>query len=279
MKKKILSCLVLSIFLIPQIGLASNDEELKLGFFADRREVSTKTLLLNDAVNQRIAEIGNRVAKASDKPGIKYVFRIINDPVINASSAAGGFIYINTGLLDVLESEDELAAVIAHEIAHVDKSHQINHVYAVHRSIVTGQVAGVLIGVAFAAAGVAAMGTAPSVYSPSYSMYSSMTNQVAQLGLRLGGVMGDAMAVSMAEGYGKEQELEADSLSIQYTKNANYDPNALVGVFKKLQSVKTKMGINDKNYVSALLNAKPGLDERIKQAETLISNAGEQQGR
>lgn len=95
--------------------------------------LSRITVVLNHKLNKRITEIGNRVAKASDKPEIKYTFRIINDSTINAYGADGGFVYINTGLLDVLESEDELAAILGHEIAHISKSHQINSLRSAHQ--------------------------------------------------------------------------------------------------------------------------------------------------
>ena len=108
-----------SLFVFPLISHAEYDEEMKFGSYADRLFISTHTILFDESINKRITEIGNRVAKVSDKPDTKYTFRIINDSNINAYSVSGGYIYINTGLLDVLESEDELASIISHEIAHV----------------------------------------------------------------------------------------------------------------------------------------------------------------
>ena len=76
----------------------------------------------------------------------------------------------------------------------------------------------------------------------------------------------------MIKGYGKKQELEADALAIQYTKRANYDPNALVDVFKRLASIRNSLKINEQNYISSLINAEPGLEERIKQAGVLMNS-------
>lgn len=264
---------VLILLVFPKIGFTADNKEIKFGFYADRKVLSARTIVFNDALNKRINEIGNRVVKVSDRPDIKYTFRVVNDSTINAYAAAGGFVYINTGLLDVLESEDELAALLGHEIAHISKEHQINFIYAAHQKRVAGTIAGICIGVALAAAGAYAMGPAPPSYSPSYGYHQQLSSQMVDLGLQAGSALGDAMTVSMIGGYGKKQELEADALAIQYTKKAGYDSDALVNVFKRLISVRDRLRLNEQNYISNLINAKPGLEERIKQAEDLISKA------
>jgi len=78
------------------------------------------------------------------------------------------------------------------------------------------------------------------------------------------------MSTYMIKGYGKKQELEADSLAIGYIRKAGYDPKAMVSVFKKLISARDKLGIKQ-DYTSGLINAEPGLEERLKQAEKNIS--------
>lgn len=107
--------LILLLLSFPKVAFTADTKEVKFGFYQDKKVLSSMTVVLNHKLNKRITEIGNRVAKASDKPEIKYTFRIINDPTINAYAADGGFVYINTGLLDVLESEDELAAILGLE--------------------------------------------------------------------------------------------------------------------------------------------------------------------
>lgn len=269
--KRIILGLISFLLVFPNISLAVDNEEIKFGFYADRSVVSTRTILISESLNKRITEIGNRVAKTSEKSDMKYTFRVFNDPTINAYSAAGGFVYINTGLLDILESEDELAAVVAHELVHTNNNHQINFIYAAHQRKVAGQVVGIFFGVALGVAGGMAMGPAPSVYSTNYGMHQQLTQQMIDTGLRLGQVMGDAMGVSMIKGYGKEQELEADALAAKYIKKAGYDPNALIGVLIKLETIKNRLGINEKNYISSLINAEPGLTERIKNAELILN--------
>jgi len=269
-RKQIFLALILLSLVFPKFAVGVDEKEMKFGFYADRVVVATHTLLFNDAVSKRINEIGNRVAKASDRPDIKYTFRVVNDPTINAYAAAAGFVYVNTGLLDILESEDELAAILGHEIGHISKKHQINFIYAAHRRKVAGQVAGIFLGAALGVAGGMAMGPAPSPYSSSYSMHQQLVQQMVDLGFKVGGAIGDAMAVSMIKGYGKKQELEADRFAVQYTHKAGYNPNALVSVFQKLKSIKKRLEYKERVRTASFVNAEPGLEERIKHAEDLI---------
>jgi len=270
-RKQIFLALILLSLAFPKFAVGVDEKEMKFGFYADRVVVATQTILFNDALSKRISEIGNRIIKASGEPDMNYTFRIINDPTINAYSAAGGFIYVTTGLLDILESEDELAAVLGHEIAHTSNNHQIKFVYSAHRKKVAGQVTGILLGVALGVAGGMAMGPAPSPYTSSYSMHQQLVQQMVDLGFKVGGAIGDAMAVSMIKGYGKKQELEADRFAVQYTHKAGYNPNALVSVFKKLKSIKNRLEYKERVRTANLVNAEPGLEQRIKHAEDLIS--------
>jgi len=271
MFKKIVLGLVLILLIFLKYALAFTEEELKFGFYADRSIAASYTILFDDALTKRISEIGNRIVKASGESNMNYTFRVINDPTINAYSTAGGFVYVNTGLLDILESEDELAAVLAHEIGHIRNHHQIKFLYFAYRKAVEGQLIGAFIGAALAVAGTAAMGPAPSPYSPSYNMYQMYVQQINDLAFQMGGIIGNTVAVSMIKGYGKEQELEADKCAVQYTYKAGYDPYALIRVFKKLKLIKDRLEYRERTRFASFVNAEPGLDARIKHAEALIS--------
>jgi len=247
-------------------------QEVKFGFYADRELFQNRTFIFNDALTRRISEIGNRVAAASGRPEVTYTFRVVNDPTMNIYAASGGFVYINTGLLDILETDDELAAVLGHEIGHVRQKHQIKFLQSAEQSRVGGALAGVALGIALgAAAGAATAPSTPSYYSPSYSYQQQVSSQMTDLGVKAGMALGSAMSASMIMGYSRAQELEADGLAVRYTKETGYDPNALIRVFKRLATIRDNLKLNQENYISSLINAQPGLEERIKQAETAVT--------
>lgn len=259
---------ILCVLLSSRAGSAIDTKETQFGFYIDKEVLSIRTCVLDEKLNRRINEIGNRVAKASNWPEIKYTFRIINDPTINAYAAAGGFVYVNTGLLDILESEDELAALLAHEIAHINKSHQINSIRSAYQKQIIKQA------LVDATVRVAAQAAATSV--PLGPGGSTARQQFAGLGagVATGAVvspLSDALLVATVKGYSREQESEADALAIQYSKKAGYDPNALVKFFTRLTSFRDRLKAEEPNYTSSLINAEPGLEERVKQAEKLIS--------
>lgn len=271
--KSIVRLSLLLIITSVEIGFAKtgvNKQDLEFGFYADREIFATSTFVFNSALTKRISEIGNRVVLASDKPQIKYTFRVINSPVINIYAASGGFIYINTGLLDILDTEDELAAVLGHEIAHVSKRHQIHFMHSAAQAEFIGTAAGIAAGAALGVAASSMGGSSDSgYYYPTPAQ--QIASQLADIGVQTGMALGQATAVCMIVGYGRAQELEADALSIQYTKRANYDYTALVSVFKKLISIRNRLESKQSTYMSSLINADPGLEERIKRVETLLS--------
>lgn len=74
--------------------------------------------LEDEAALQRVKEIVDSVAANSDRPEVQYDVRLVDSTEVNAFSIPGGFIYVTKGLLDAVQSDDELAGVLAHEIAH-----------------------------------------------------------------------------------------------------------------------------------------------------------------
>lgn len=114
---------------------ADEDPEVRMGIEAAQEIERTLKLVNDPALVERVNRIGQEiadVANASDIPvtwGInkksqfQYTFKIVDDKDVNAFSLPGGFIYVNKGLLDYVQSDHELAAVLAHEIAHAAHHH------------------------------------------------------------------------------------------------------------------------------------------------------------
>jgi len=106
-----------------QFILVSEGEAAQMGAQA-WQQVRAETVESNNrSMNRVVQEAGRRIAAVSDAPGLDWEFMVIDDEAPNAFALPGGKIAVHTGLFDVAETEDQIAAVIGHEIAHVTARH------------------------------------------------------------------------------------------------------------------------------------------------------------
>lgn len=186
--------------------------------------------------------IGQRLVKASDWPNETFIFTIIDSPDINAFAMAGGFVYINRGLLSYLDSEAELAGVLSHEIGHITARHSARQ----QTAGITNQV---IATTAYILTGSGDLADASNMYG-----------------------------TEIVRGYGREHELEADGLGAKYMHNAGYDPEALlevIGVLKdqeQFQRVKAKSSGKPVASYHGLYATHPRNDQRL---QTVIRTAGD----
>ncbi|MEO7774849.1 MAG: M48 family metalloprotease [Steroidobacteraceae bacterium] len=150
----------------------------------------------DQAIQDYVNAVGQRVARHSDLPDLEWHFTVLDDESINAFTTGGGYVYINRGLLNYLNTEAELAGVLGHEMGHVTARHPAR-----------GQTRSVL-------ASILAIGAAIATGS----------GAVADLA-NIGGA-------AFVQGYGREAEMEADRLGLKYAVATGYDPNAMGAVFK-----------------------------------------------
>ncbi len=155
----------------------------------------------------KVTEIGDKLAKVSDRTALKYHFAVVEDKEINAFTMPGGYIYVNSGLLDITNNDDELACVIGHEIGHVAARHiakklQVQLGYDILMSI---------------------------------ALRNTSVRQMQQA---------IDISFNLAElGYSREDELLADRLGAKYAYKAGYDPRAMITFLKKLKEKdKAEMG-------------------------------------
>jgi predicted Zn-dependent protease len=97
--------------------------EVGYGRMVDEGAQSEFDFIENPVLVEYVNEVGNRVAEHSQRPGLEYTFRILDDPVVNAFSYPGGFVYITSGALHALEDEAQLASLLGHEVAHIALYH------------------------------------------------------------------------------------------------------------------------------------------------------------
>ncbi len=104
----------------------SEQEERELG---ERVSATVRTefgVLQDAAVTKYVSLVGNVLAKASSRPGLRWEFIVLDTDGVNAFAAPGGLVHITKGALGLIKSEAELAGVLGHEIAHITKKHTIN---------------------------------------------------------------------------------------------------------------------------------------------------------
>ncbi len=110
-----------------QISNLSDRQEVSLGKQINQQFLKRGDIKLykNQAANEYVNRIGQRLAAVSDRSNIPYTFQVVEDDSINAFATMGGFVYINTGLMKAADNESELASVISHEIAHIASRHAV----------------------------------------------------------------------------------------------------------------------------------------------------------
>jgi predicted Zn-dependent protease len=106
----------------------SDEEEMTMGRSAAADVEKDRPMLGDAGVDDYLDQVGQKMAAASQRPQLRYHFKAVNSPSINAFSLPGGYVYVNRGLLEVIESEAELAGVLGHEIGHVVAFHSMNDV-------------------------------------------------------------------------------------------------------------------------------------------------------
>lgn len=175
-----------------------------------------------------INDIGQKLARVSDRPGLPYKFTVLNSSVPNAWALPGGKIAINRGLLLYLEDESQLAAVLAHEIVHAAARHSA-------QQMTKSQ----LLGGTLAVLGTATQG----------SGYEGAVSEFGQIG-----------ASAILARYGRDDELESDKYGMQYMSRAGYDPYGAVELQETF--VKLSQG-RQSDPISALFASHPPSQARV----------------
>ncbi len=137
------------------------------------------------------------------KEYFEWTIRIIDEDVLNAFAAPGGYLYFYTGLMVYLDNEAQLAGVMAHEIAHVDRRHSAQRL---ERELALSVIISIILG-----------------------------KDPSQLEEYAAGIAKGLSSLA----YSRNQEYEADEFAVKYTSNTDYNPKGISGFFNKLEEIKT----------------------------------------
>lgn len=168
-------------------------------------ELEKKHAILRDALlAQYLQQVGHQVAQASHRPQLQYHFQAVDSPVINAFSLPGGYVYVNRGLIEFVETESELAGVLAHEVGHIVAYHSMNDVarrWLVDRLVYEGKKAGLLD-----------------------------DHQIQDVLQRYGG----PVLLFLDRKFSREEEYEADLLALYNARRAGWDAKGLTTFLDRL---------------------------------------------
>jgi beta-barrel assembly-enhancing protease len=178
-------------------------EEIQIGEGVAASVLGAAPSWSNAGVQRYVNLVGRTVADQSERRDLPWSFAVLDTPSINAFAAPGGIVLVTRGLYEILETEDELAAVLAHEIAHVNRRHHYN---------VIKQQSAVDLGASIAGRSLGGTG---------------VEREAMGLLVRKG-------AEVMARGLDKGAEFEADADATVLAARAGYDSSALLAVLERL---------------------------------------------
>ncbi len=212
--------------------LISTQEEIALGEeVAPEFEKEFGGLVEDEDLQRYIRDVGGRVAAPAERE-MPYEFGLLRSEIPNAFALPGGNVYITVGLLEVMNSERELAAVLGHEVGHIAAQHNV-------QSLQRQVGAAILIEVAMHVIG----GESGQVIGDVASIVTGMTHL----------------------SYSRRDEYEADLLGIRYMAAAGYNPWGMVELLKTLEEVG---GEGDR--LSEMFSTHPLTSKRIEEAEQLV---------
>ncbi|HET6763000.1 MAG TPA: M48 family metallopeptidase, partial [Longimicrobiaceae bacterium] len=165
--------------------------------------VNAQVPMVHDpALNAYVTGLGRSITRNSGRPGVPFRFYIVDTDQVNAFALPGGHVYVNRGLIERTRSQAELAAVIAHEVAHVAARHGVRNL---QRQLRTSSLVSVMYRMI--------LGREPEILD--------------QDALNLGGALWSA-SNSRAE------ESEADQLAVKYLIRSGVDPHGMVRLLRRL---------------------------------------------
>ncbi|MDH5405661.1 MAG: M48 family metallopeptidase [Candidatus Aminicenantes bacterium] len=211
-------------------NLFSMEEEIKLGEGFSEEVEKDNPILKDQLITRYVDEMGQNIARHSKQPDIPYHFKVVDTKAVNAFALPGGYIYINRGLLELVDDDSELAGVMAHEIGHVAARHGTKQL---SKQLV---LAGILIG-------------ASEAIGRKSEKWGAITQVAGSLGFFLGMMK-----------YSRDDEREADWLAINEIYLAEYNPEGMVTLFDKFK----KLHKQTPSRFEQFFLSHPNADERIK---------------
>ena len=212
--------------------------EIEFGQNIAARILGSMPIYSNEKLNRYVNLVGKSLARNSSRPELEFHFAILDIEKINAYSAPGGYIFITRGAIRQMQDEAELAAVIAHEIAHISEKHIVKEF---------------------------------KIRGKDESDVSGVTRFVGGSGdsarVAFAQAVDKAMTVLLETGFKHKDELDSDTVATLLLTQSGYDPSALIRYLKRIKKY-TEKNINKKT------STHPATDKRLNEIDVLLKKEG-----
>lgn len=180
--------------------------------------------------------LGASLAKQFGRPELKYYFEVLDTDDMNAYATPGGYIFITKGLLKQVKSESELATILCHEIAHINRKHMYKDIMP-KREVSTGE-----------------------------SLTRILSRGAADIGKSLAQAVNNGLEMLLEKGLTHDYEYDADQVGVEYASAAGYNPASLKEVLKRIKAV-----LKAENQMST---THPPFEKRFEAIDKTIAQNG-----
>lgn len=228
-----LSCAVNPVTGKKELSLISEGQEISLGEETDR-EIRVQYGIYDDPTLEKyVRRVGEELVPHTHRPHLAYHFSILDTPVVNAFAVPGGYVYVTRGILALMNSEAELAAVLGHELGHINARHSVRRMSKL-----------ILVQLGLSVGG---------ALSETFAKISG----VASLGIQL-----------LFLKYSRDNERQADRLGVEYSRKSGFNPGEMVNFFASLQ----RLGDLSKGAsLPGFLSTHPLNQERIQNVKGMLT--------
>jgi predicted Zn-dependent protease len=205
--------------------------EISFGRDVAARILGSIALLRNKELTLYLNRIGSAVAASSSRPDLAFHFAVLDTASVNAFAAPGGYIFVTRGALEAMNDEAELAAVLAHEIAHVSSRHIVNELQI------------------------------RSQDTEGMSLVSLVAGSSDPVRVALHQMVDQAVNILFERGYKRQDEFESDTLATMLLVLSGYDPTSLRRYLQKISALQA-------DEARELTQTHPPFSERIEHIKT-----------
>lgn len=214
-----------------QLVFMSEEQEIAMGQQADPEIIAMFGVYEDATLQKFINEKGQAMAKISHRPNLKYEFKVVDSPILNAFAVPGGYVYFTRGIMAHFNNEAEFAGVLGHEIGHITARHSVVQ----QRNQILGQI-GLIAGI---------------VLVPEIAQFA----EPASAGLQL-----------LMMRFGRDAERQSDDLGVEYSTKIGYDARQMGKFFNTLERQSSAGGQGE---IPEFLSTHPSPANRSRDVEKL----------